>query len=107
MVLKTSHKWIIAIFGIIILLGIAWFVYKSIPKSQGGGAAPVDTTTSNPGLLQLVSGFVTGTWMTNLFGGGKPKTTNNSGYTTVGNCVNGCDDGAPGRDCDGFLNSQC
>lgn len=95
--LKTSHKWIIVIVAIVVLLGIAWFIYKSIPAEEGGGAPPVDTTTTHPGLLELASGFVAGGWIKNLFGGGKKKV----------NCVSGCDQNAPGKDCNGFPSVDC
>lgn len=95
MALQTSHKWMIAIFAIIVLLVIAWFVYKSIPKSQGGGAPPVDTTHTNPGLLELASGFLGGAWIKNIFG--KHDT-----YQTTG-----CDPNNPGFNLDGLYDNNC
>lgn len=108
MALKTSHKWIIGIVAIIALLVAIYFLYKSTSKGNAAGVPPTSTTTSNPGIAALVAQYFggAGSWLANAFGG-NPKTTNNSGYTTVGNCVDGCDDGSPGKDCNGFLSSQC
>lgn len=106
--LKTSHKWIIAIVAILAILGIIYAIYKYNTKTSAPSGPKTDTTTSTNGLVNLIPGLGgIKSWLGGIFGGGNPKTTSNSGYTTVGNCVNGCDDGAPGKDCDGFLNPQC
>lgn len=104
---RTRNILIISAIGVVLLGVVAYFIYKAIPASSGGGAPPTTTTTTNPGIIDSVIDYFTGGGFQGLFGGGKPKTTSNSGYTTIGNCVDGCDSGAPGRDCDGFLSTQC
>ena len=93
---RTKKILIISAIGIFVLGAIAWFIYKSIPAEDGGGAPPVSTTVTNPGLIELASGFLAGGWLSNIFGGGKPK-------DEPVKCVSGCDENRPGRDCDGFL----
>lgn len=108
MALQTSHKWIIALVAIVAILLMVFAIYKHNAKESTPSAPSTNTTTAINGLANLIPGLGgIGAWLGGIFGGGKPKTTHNSGYTTVGNCVNGCDDGARGKDCDGFLSPQC
>lgn len=106
-------QWVLIVLLIIaVLIGI-YFLWKS---QQPAAPAPGNNQPPTGGLVGgIISGLSNIGWIKNLFGGGSGggiqggsgQTTNNSGYTTIGNCVNGCDDGNPGYDCDGFLSTNC
>lgn len=127
---KQTIKWLIIAVIIIGLIVVALLIAKAAkPRTKtitGGGG------TQTPGLGNslgnILGGVFQGNWWQNIFGGsfslsdcdpnrpgytkkGKKDTrcttTNVSGYTLKGNCVNGCDDGNPGYDCDGFPSVNC
>lgn len=108
---NQTLKWILISLVIIVVLIALYFLWKSqqpTPPVQQGTQPTPSTGGALGGILGEI--FNSG-WINNLFGGGikggSGQTTNNSGYTTIGNCVNGCDDGNPGHDCDGFLSTNC
>lgn len=93
MALERNHKFIIAILAIIALLVAAYFIYKAIPKSPGGGV-PVDSKTITPGLLDSINWG----WLKNIFNK-NPKTDPCANVT--------CDPLRSGWDIDGFPNNCC
>ena len=97
MALEQKHKWIIVIFAILILLVIAYFIWKAIPSESGGGAPPVSTTVTNPGLIGAVSGVFCKAFpkLCGLAGGG-------GNYQTTG-----CDPDRPGYNTDGLYDNNC
>lgn len=106
---KQTITWIIIILVILVIFIALYFILRK----PAAATPPPPVVNPNP-TSNIISGVVTGLggWLSNLFGGtgisgGSGHTTSNSGYTTIGNCTNGCDDGNPGYDCNGFLDTKC
>lgn len=98
MALQTSHKWMIVIGAIIVLALIAYLIYRLIPKSEGGGAPPVDTVNTNPGVLTALQQAYCKLFPNSKICGGQ----GNNNYVT-----SGCDPNRPGYNNDGLYDNNC
>lgn len=104
------------IIWLVVIVALVLIFFGIILYARTSGKTVSTTVGPNqqqsPGLLGPIVGWINSVNWGSIFGGGgiqggNGQTTSDSGYTLVGNCVNGCDDGNPGTNCYGFLDTNC